>query len=278
MHNWTDAGATTIVCDTATSTPTPPFHCKTDGCISTSTPDTWLALDYTQRNETYPPTCNSNSSWHDHCYYTSAATGIAVAQAGRQLLVAHAAENPPCIRVFDKAGGRLLASMPIAATSLAMAPDDKSFWAMLFDHPQGRIARYTTTLNGDDEPGTSPSVQPPPVELAVVAGLDTACAIAVHPATSALWVTDRKTQQFLVFPAAGGGARSGAGWGASLKLSFPYLPDHSGGELADMVCATIAFTATGEEAWITDPGNRRILKVDVGTEAVLDQIMFLTVQ
>lgn len=49
MHNFTDPGATTVICDTATSRPLPPFHCKTDGCISTSDPDTW---------------CESSSTFH----------------------------------------------------------------------------------------------------------------------------------------------------------------------------------------------------------------------
>ena len=109
-------------------------------------------------------------------------------------------------------------------------------------------------------------------------GLDTACAIAVHPTTGEIYVTDRKTQRFLVFPAAGGVASAGKPWGASLKLSFPFLSELQGGELSNMVCATVAFTDDGKDAWITDPGNRRIIKVAVGSEAIVDHIMFLTVQ
>ena len=69
MHNWTDRGATSVICDTATSRPTPPFHCRTDGCISTSDPDTWLALDWARKNTTFPAACNSNRSWTSPCCY-----------------------------------------------------------------------------------------------------------------------------------------------------------------------------------------------------------------
>ena len=107
--NWTNIGPGTpsVICDTATSQPKPPFHCKTDGCISTSNPDTWLALDWVRRNSTVPAACNSNRSWVGRCAYTHAPTGIAVARrGGRALLVAHGAESPPVIRAFDKTGGR----------------------------------------------------------------------------------------------------------------------------------------------------------------------------
>ena len=55
-------------------------------------------------------------------------------------------------------------------------------------------------------------------------------------------------------------------------------PTMQGGELSDMVCATISFTADGKEAWITDPGNRRLVKTDEKGEEILDHVMFLTVQ
>ena len=70
MHNWTDPGVTRVICDTATSQPKPPFHCATDGCISTSNPDTWLALDWERKNSTFPAQCNSNTTWVGHCYCT----------------------------------------------------------------------------------------------------------------------------------------------------------------------------------------------------------------
>ena len=272
MHNWTDPGATSVICDTATSQPKPPFHCKTDGCISTSNPDTWLALDWVRKNTTVPAACNSNTSWVGHCYYTHAPTGIAVARNAQALLVAHGAENPPIIRAFDKTGGRLIGSFEVAASKLAMAPDDLSFWAMPFG-PDTKIARYAT-------PTETGSEVAPPKELAAVTGMTTACAIAIHPVTSELYVTDRKTQQFLVFPATGGAAAVGKPWGAALKLSFPYLPslEADGGELGDMVCATVAFTDDGKEAWVTDPGNRRIIRTNVATQEILDHVSFLTVQ
>ena len=261
----------------ATSRPKPPFHCATDGCISTSNPDTWLALDWVRQNTTSPPECNSNSTWHGHCFYTHAPTGIAVARKDRALLVAHAVESPPVIRAFDKRGGKLIGSLPVAATKLAMAPDDKSFWAMLYGAPMGKIARYSTPTEarrGDPQPRR---VSTPPPELGVVTGLDTACSITVHPTTAELFVADRRTQQFFVFPPSGGAAAAGKPWGTSLKLSFPYLPELQGGELSDMVYATVVFTADGK-AWITDPGNRRIVKTDTSGKEVLDHVMFLTVQ
>ena len=95
-----------------------------------------LALDWVRKNSTFPAECNSNGTWHDHCYYTHAPTGITVARKAQALLIAHAVESPPVIRAFDKVGGRLIGSLPVAATKLSMAPDDKSFWAMLFGHPE----------------------------------------------------------------------------------------------------------------------------------------------
>ena len=219
---------------------------------------------------------------------THAPTGIAVAKKGRALLIAHGAETPPTIRAFDKTGGRLIGSLAVAATKLAMAPDDLSFWAMPMplsasgtaEDRDSKIIRYATPtehsgVGNEDEPHSVASK-----ELAAVTGVPTACAIAVHPQTSELYVSDRKSQTFLVFPASGGDFTTGRPWGASLKLSFPYLPslEAEGGELGDMVCATIAFTDDGKEAWVTDPGNRRIARVSVATEALLDHISFLTVQ
>ena len=211
-------------------------------------------------------------------FYTHAPTGIAVAKKARALLVAHGAESPPVIRAFDKTGGRLIGSLAVAASKLAMAPDDLSFWAMAFGGGEAKIARFATPSEAD---GVGAQAQaPPPNELASVNGVSTACAIAVHPVTSQLFVTDRTTQQFLVFPATGGAAADGKPWGGSLKLSFPFLPslEAEGGEIGDMVCATIAFTEDGKEAWITDPGNRRMVRADVATEKLLDHVSFLTVQ
>ena len=169
-----------------------------------------------------------------------------------------------------------------------MAPDVVSFWAMPFGHGT-KIARYATPTEAGAGmevgvgagAGVGAEVAPaPPTELAAVTGMPTACAIAVHPMTSELYVTDRKTQRFLVFPASGGAAAVGRPWGEALKLSFPYLPslEADGGELGDMVCATVAFTDDEKEAWVTDPGNRRIVRADVATQAVLDHVSFLTVQ
>lgn len=288
MHNFTDPGATTVICDTATSRPNPPFHCQTDGCISTSNPDTWLALDWTRRNTTSPPECNSNTSWTGNCRYTHAPTGIAVARQGQTLLVAHAAEQPPVIRAFDKTGGRLIGTLAIAATRLVMAPDDQSFWALLSGTGGGRIGRYQTPSetdstrhksNGASHARAESGASAAPVELAVVTGVDTACAISVHPLTSELYVTERISQSVLVFPPSGGAREHGTPWGTRLNLTFPYLPHQPGGTLRDeIVCASVAFTETGDEAWVTDPGNRRIIRVNVNTEEILDTVMFLTVQ
>jgi hypothetical protein len=183
----------------------------------------------------------------------------------------------------------------VAAAKLVMAPDDTSFWAMPMPIEQDleasevgtRIVRYATPT-GKEEGQTSSSMSTEvvaavpvvPKELAAVTGMTTACAIAVHPTTAELYVTDRKTQRFLVFPASGGAAAAGKPWGESLKLNFPYISSlqAEGGALGDMVCATIAFTEDGKEAWITDPGNRRIIRADVGTEKILDHVSFLTVQ
>ena len=104
-----------------------------------------------------------------------------------------------------------------------MAPDDASFWAMRTGHPEGRISRYATPVEGASWPRKTAQKLPRAEELAAVTGIDTACAIAVHPGTSELYVTERKSQQILVFPAGGGVAATGRPWGASLKLAFPYL-------------------------------------------------------
>jgi hypothetical protein len=301
MHNWTDPGATSVICDTATSQPKPPFHCRTDGCISISNPDTWLALDWVQKNTTLPTACNSNHTWVGRCYCeyshsnrtvhhrtssdrfcsaeqlllnicfasdcgvasrfgtdTHAPTGIAVAKKAQTLLIAHGAESPPVIRAFDKTGGRQIGTLAVAAAKLAMAPDDGSFWAMpmpIGPEQEGsevdtRIVRYATPVENQEgqtssssssgsssssrrsssrrrssssAPTAAATAPVPPKELAAVTGMTTACAIAVHPTTSELYVTDRKTQRFLVFPAAGGAAAASKPWGESLKLNFPYV-------------------------------------------------------
>ena len=144
MHNFTDHGAQSIVCDTATSTPKPPFKCSTDGCISTSNPDTWLALDWVRQNTTFPADCNSNRTFEGDCFYTHAATGLAVQRNGNTLLAAHPVETPPVVRAFHKTGGRLVGSVAVSAWRISMAADDQSFWAMRFDRPEGRISRYAT--------------------------------------------------------------------------------------------------------------------------------------
>ena len=121
----------------------------------------------------------------------------------------------------------------------------------------------------------------------MVAGIDTACSIAVHPITSDLYVAERKSQTFLVFPPAGdgvggggdkGGSTGATSWGSRLNLNFPYVPGFVGGAVnpKQTVCATIAFTEDGSSAWVSDPDNRRMIKVDVATETVLDTVMFLT--
>lgn len=188
MHNFTDAGAQTETCTTHTSQPKPPFHCKTDGCISTSDPPTWLALDFARRNATLPRECNSNTSWYRACHYASAPSGIAVQRRGNALLVAHGYEDSPEIRVFDKVGGRVLGTIEVPERPgvLALSSDEASVWSIL---TSGRIVRYPV-------PGGSAPLDAPASarELASVTGLPTGCAIRVHPTTNDLWVADRRTQ------------------------------------------------------------------------------------
>lgn len=89
MHNFTDPGATTLTCTTDTSQPQPPFHCRTDGCISTSDPPTWLALDFERENKTTPATCNSNSSWYRACHYSTSASGDVLSGVDETLAKVH---------------------------------------------------------------------------------------------------------------------------------------------------------------------------------------------
>ena len=57
-----------------------------------------------------------------------------------------------------------------------------------------------------------------------------------------------------------------------LGLNSGLQAELAGGSLdSEMVCATVAFTDDGEEAWVTDPGNRRILRANVASEAILDR-------
>ena len=145
--------------------------------------------------------------------------------------------------------GRQIGTLTVAAAKLAMAPDDGSFWAMPMpigpelegSEVDTRIVRYATPVetqegqtssssssssrrrSSSSAPTAAATAPVPPKELAAVTGMATACAIAVHPTTSELYVTDRKTQRFLVFPAAGGAAAAGKPWGESLKLNFPYV-------------------------------------------------------
>ena len=127
-----------------------------------------------------------------------------------------------------------------------MSPDDLSFWALPMPISVrgggSTIVRYATPTEkasaaADAHAPSDGAVLVPPTPLATVGGMETACAIAVHPVTSELYVTDRKTQQFFVFPPAGGDAASGKPWGSALQLNFPYLPslEAEGGVLGGMV-------------------------------------------
>ena len=270
MHNFTAPGVQTEVCTTGTSQPKPPWKCKTDGCVSTSKPPTWLALDFTHLNVTVPAGCNSNRSWSGRCHYTSEPSGIAVQCKGNLLLVSHAYADTPSIKLFDKVTGahRGLLVLREQPGRLAIAADEKSVWVLLGD---GQIKRYAVP--------SGKFLTSTPTPLASVEGVDTACELAVHPTTNELWVLERKSQAILRFPAEGGSI--GKAWGKNLNLSFPYIstsPNGAGFGTADMVCASASFTDDGLEIWLTDPGSRRIIRVDVATEVIKDRIMFLTVQ
>ena len=65
---------------------------------------------------------------------------------------------------YDKTGGRLIGSLPVAVGKMAMAPDEKSFWGMLFDEKDGKIVRYATPTEGLG------GEQAAPVELGAVTG------------------------------------------------------------------------------------------------------------
>eukprot|EP00041_Stephanoeca_diplocostata_P034997 m.1216526 g.1216526 ORF g.1216526 m.1216526 type:complete len:1148 (+) comp24614_c0_seq3:114-3557(+) len=283
MHNFTDPGATTLTCTTDTSQPQPPFHCRTDGCISTSDPPTWLALDFARENKTSPATCNSNTSWYRACHYSTSASGIDVQRRGPTLMVAHAYLDNPEVRFFAKVGGKLLSKMPLPESpgKVVFAPDGDSFWTILLN--TRRVVRFATPAAaklGTDRSGDA-DYNAPAKELAHVNDLPTVCALAVHPVTGDVWMADRRTQMIHIFPPTGGSAAAPhARFGASLGLSFPYIgaANTTDGNLfqgANMACLAIAFTDDGSEVWISDPGNHRILRVDVQTEAILDTVMFL---
>jgi len=189
--------------------------------------------------------------------------------------VAHAYAADPGVRAFDKVTGAPLGFLSLrSAGLLAMVRDESSFWTLLRDG-SGTIARHAVPGIGDTKAGER---SPPP--LVVVAGLPTACSIAVHPVTDELWVVDRKSQSIARFSSAG--APNGS-FGVDLNLSFPYIVEtgHPSGTLVegeDMVCPSVSFTDDGSEVWISDAGNRRILRVDVQSERIQDHVMFLTVQ
>jgi hypothetical protein len=150
MHNFSAPGAQTPVCSTGTSRPTPPWHCKTDGCVSTSNPETWLALDFSHQNITLPAACNSNKTWSGRCHYVDQPTGIAVQRKGSLLLVSHAYSSIPAIKIFAKRTGAsrgILAPLAGRPGALALAADEDSVWTILRgEGGGGGIARYA--LNG----------------------------------------------------------------------------------------------------------------------------------
>jgi hypothetical protein len=199
MHNFTASGAQTEVCTTGTSQPKPPWNCRTDGCVSTSNPQTWLALDFTHLNVTIPTGCNSNRSWSGRCHYTSEPSGIAVQRKGNLLLVSHAYADTPSIKVFDKLTGadRGFLALPEQPGRLALAADEQSVWTLLRGAKGGKISRYAV-------PPVAQSSASTPTPLASVVGVDSACELAVHPITNELWVLERKSQAILRFPADGG--------------------------------------------------------------------------
>ena len=272
MHAFSAPGAQTEVCTTGTSRPSPPWVCKTDGCVSTSNPQTWLALDFHRLNTTVPAGCNSNRSWSGSCHYTSEPSGITVQRNGKLLLVSHAYADTPSIKVYDKLTGanRGSLALPEQPGVLAFAADEKSVWTVLRGATGGKISRYAV-------PASAQSFTSAP--LASVTGVHTACELAVQPITNELWVIERKSQAILRFPADGGSV--GKAWGTSLNLSFPYIIGSSNGAgfgMSDMVCASASFGRDGSDIWLTDPGSRRIIRVDVATEKIKDTVMFLTVQ
>eukprot|EP01047_Picozoa_sp_COSAG01_P015200 COSAG01_NODE_757_length_13812_cov_11.540582_7_plen_208_part_00 len=207
MHNFSAPGAQTPVCSTGTSRPTPPWHCKTDGCVSTSNPETWLALDFSHQNITLPAACNSNKTWSGRCHYVDQPTGIAVQRKGSLLLVSHAYSSIPAIKIFAKRTGAsrgILAPLAGRPSALALAADEDSVWTILRgEGGGGGIARYA--LNGVSTAaaaaaGAAQSPPSPTRPLATVSGIDTACELAVQPGTGELWVVERRSQVYMMPP------------------------------------------------------------------------------
>ena len=267
-HNYTAGGR--LSCQDGTGQ-----HCSVmwDGCNGHE--QTYSsALDWSQSS--LIPTNNS---------YADAASGIALQPAGQLLLVLHGLAGQ--LRAFDKSTGARLftwaAPQLLHARALALSalPGSDSAWSILAN---GSVCQLRGLSSA------APLAVACPLPPAALLFPD---ALALSPDGRQLLVTDiaPTSQQVKLFDAASGallrtyGAAGGylapgadpAVQGAQrFYFSPPPLAGAGlGGAGARPSASALAWTSDGASFWVTDHGNRRLLRVAAASGQALDSLSWL---
>ena len=227
---------------------------------------------------------NQSSLTPTNASYADAASGIALQPAGPLLLVLHGQAGE--LRAFDKATGARLFTW--AAPALLNARG-----LALSALPGGTNSAWSILANGSVCELRGLRAAAP---LAVACPLPPAAlllpdALALSPDGTRLLVTDiaAASQQVKLFDAASGallrayGAPGGyLAPGADIAVRgaerfyfspAPLRPGSQGG--ARMSASAVAWTSDGASFWVTDHGNRRLLRVSTASGLQLDSLGWL---